>query len=212
MNSSLRVKKYRKLMSFGSSAMNWLVVVSNGSSMLTPNAFSAPGALDARLHDPGPGAGDDHPVERGHRGGELAGLHVERVVGLRAGRAEDRDLARGAVRREHVEGVAHLLQRGVGDLEIAAVGAVACRAAAPTRRARRSGRRRRDRRPARRARRPRRRARRRRCGSGGASSLASSGSSSGPASSASDASGRAPRWLMTSAAASAPRRAAVPRS
>ena len=77
------------------------------------------------------------------RGGELAGLVVERVVGLRAGRAEDRDLARGAVRREHVERVPHLLQRGVGDLEVAAVGAVAWRGAAPTRPARRSGRRRR---------------------------------------------------------------------
>ena len=54
-----------------------------------------------------------------------AGLVVERVVGLRAGRAEDRDLARRAVRREHVERVAHLLQRGVRDLEVAAVGAVA---------------------------------------------------------------------------------------
>ena len=50
------------------------------------------GALDPGLHDPGPGAGDHHPVARGHRRGEPAGLVVERVVGLGAGGAEDRDL------------------------------------------------------------------------------------------------------------------------
>ena len=56
------------------------------------------GALDARFHDPGAGAGHDHPVACGDRGGELSGLHVQGIVGLGACRAEDRDLARGAVR------------------------------------------------------------------------------------------------------------------
>ena len=83
------------------------------------------GALEPGLHDPGAGAGDDHPVVGGHRGREPPGLVVERVVGLGAGRPEDRDLALAAVRREHVERVAHLLERGVGDLQVAAVGAVA---------------------------------------------------------------------------------------
>ena len=54
MNSSLRVKKYRKLMSLGSSAMNWLVVVSNGSWMLTPNALSAPAPSMPASMIPGP--------------------------------------------------------------------------------------------------------------------------------------------------------------
>ena len=40
----------------------------------------AAGALHAGLHDPGPGAGDDHPALVGHGGGEVAGLLVERVA------------------------------------------------------------------------------------------------------------------------------------
>ena len=41
---------------------------------------SAPGALDAGFHDPGTGAGDDHPVALGQSRREPAGLVVERVV------------------------------------------------------------------------------------------------------------------------------------
>ena len=64
----------------------------------------------------------------GQRGGDVARLDVERIVGSGAGGAEDRDLAGRAVRREHVERVPHLLERRVGDLEVAAVGAVAAEA------------------------------------------------------------------------------------
>ena len=91
-----------------------------------PERVLGPGALDARLHDPRPGAGHDHPVGRRQRRGELSRLLVERVVGLGAGGAEDRHLARGAVGREDRERVTHLLQRGVGDLEVASIGAVTC--------------------------------------------------------------------------------------
>ena len=44
------------------------------------------------------------------------------VVGADAGGAEHRHLAHRPVRREHLVGVAQLLERGVGDLQIAAVG------------------------------------------------------------------------------------------
>ena len=64
----------------------------------------------------------------GHGRGEPAGLVVERIVGLGAGRPEDGELPLDPVRREHVEGVAHLLERGVRDLEVAAVGAVTSQA------------------------------------------------------------------------------------
>ena len=109
-------------MSFGSSATNWLLGDSNGSRMLTPNALSGARAFDAGLHDPGAGAGDDHPVPVGHRRGEAAGLVVERVVATRARRPEDGDLAGRPVRREDRERVAQLLERGVRDLEVAPVG------------------------------------------------------------------------------------------
>ena len=148
MNSSLRVKKYRKLMSFGSSSMNWLVAASNGSWMLDAERVLGPAPSMPASMIPGPAPVTTIQSRAATCGGEVARLLVERVVGLRAGRAEDRDLARGAVRREHVERVAHLLERGVGDLEVAAVGAVAPRGAAPTRRARRRGRRWPGRRPA----------------------------------------------------------------
>ena len=54
MKASLRVKKYRKLMSFGSSAMNWLVEASNGSRMLTPKEFSVPAPSIPADMIPGP--------------------------------------------------------------------------------------------------------------------------------------------------------------
>ena len=41
-------------MSFGSPAMNWLVAVSNGNSMLTPNALSAPAPSMPASMIPGP--------------------------------------------------------------------------------------------------------------------------------------------------------------
>ncbi len=53
-NVTLRVKKYRKLTSFGSSAMNWLVAASNGRRMLTPKARSGPAPSIPASMIPGP--------------------------------------------------------------------------------------------------------------------------------------------------------------
>ena len=55
----------------------------------------------------------------------LARLLVERIVGMRAGRAEDRHLRDVAVGGERPERGSHLLERGVGDLQVEAIGAVA---------------------------------------------------------------------------------------
>ena len=54
----------------------------------------------------------------GQLGGDVAGLHVQRVGHLRAGRAEDGHLRHVVERREHLERLAHLLQRGAGDLQV----------------------------------------------------------------------------------------------
>ena len=55
MKASLRVKKYRKLMSFGSSAMNWPWSRSRtGSRMLTPKECSAPAPSMPASMIPGP--------------------------------------------------------------------------------------------------------------------------------------------------------------
>src|SRR5207245_1025588 len=54
MNISFRVKKYLKLMSLGSEAMNGLGLASNGSTMLTPNELSWPAPSLAALMIPGP--------------------------------------------------------------------------------------------------------------------------------------------------------------
>ena len=85
-------------------------------------------ALDAGLHDSRPGAGDHHPLGLGQPSGEAHGLVVQRVVALGARGSEDRRLACRAVRLEHRERVAHLLERGVRHLEIAARHVVTCEA------------------------------------------------------------------------------------
>ncbi len=54
MNISLRVKKYLKLMSFGSSAMTGLASASNGRTMLTPKLRSAPAPSWPASMIPGP--------------------------------------------------------------------------------------------------------------------------------------------------------------
>ena len=74
--------------------------------------------LQPGRHDAGAGAGHDHPVGRGQPGGQVAGLDVDRVVGPRAGRAEDGDLADVAVGAEDPEGLGHLGQGRVGDLQV----------------------------------------------------------------------------------------------
>jgi hypothetical protein len=83
------------------------------------------GPLDAGRHDPRPGAGDDHPVPLGHGLCEGPGLLVERVLRHGPGGPEDRHLALPPVGLEDVEGVAHLLEGRVGDLEVAPGGGVA---------------------------------------------------------------------------------------
>ena len=69
---SLRVKKYFIATYFSSPAMTGLAPCSNGSRMATPMLLLAPGALHRRLHDPRPGAGDDHPPALGERRGDRA--------------------------------------------------------------------------------------------------------------------------------------------
>ena len=69
--------------------------------------------------------GDDHPAGLSNAPAELHGLLIGRVRGRQTGRAEHRHLAHGAIRREDLEGIAQLLQRGVEQLHIAARGAVA---------------------------------------------------------------------------------------
>ena len=86
--------------------------------------WSATGALHAGLHDAGACAGHDHPADSGQLFGDSAGLLVERIVGLGAGRSEDRHLANVAVRLEDGEGVAHLGDGRAGDLEIEQIGLV----------------------------------------------------------------------------------------
>ena len=92
-----------------------MVVVSKGSWMLTPNEFSASGALDAGFHDPGTG-----PVTTIHSNAAIAVVSsrvaVQRILG-RCVPIRRSDLACGLVGREHVEGVAHFLQGRVGDLQ-----------------------------------------------------------------------------------------------
>ena len=65
--------------------------------MLTPNEMSRPAPSVPAAMIPGPAPVTTiHPCV-GERLGQLAGLRVERVVGMRAGRPEDRDLRDVAV-------------------------------------------------------------------------------------------------------------------
>ena len=124
MNSSLRVKKYLKFISLGSSAMTVLVRCSKGRRMATPKLARA-GAVVPGPHDAVAGAGDDHPVDLAHPAGELVGLDVLGAVhGVRA-EPKIADLADVVVRGEDLEGVAQLLERVGQEPEVAAVGAVA---------------------------------------------------------------------------------------
>ncbi len=86
-------------------------------------------ALGARGHDPGARAGHDHPAVRRELASEVACEHVDRVLGCGARRAEHRDLAHVAPGTEDLEGLSHLLQRGVGDLQVEGVDCPRARAA-----------------------------------------------------------------------------------
>ena len=77
--------------------------------------------LEPGFHDAGARAGDDHPIVRSHLRRERSRLLVERIAGLCARGADDRELPRCPVGRERVERVAHLLERGVGQLQVATV-------------------------------------------------------------------------------------------
>ena len=83
-----------------------------------------PCALHACGHDPGAGAGDHHPALRGEGVGQVARLLVERVVAKRARRAEDRHLRDVAVAGEEGERGPHLLEGGVGDLQVESIDVV----------------------------------------------------------------------------------------
>src|SRR5579884_856748 len=120
---SLRVKKYFISTSLGSEAMKALAPCSNGSRMFTPN--ERPGPVLTGGHDAGAGPGDHHPPRLGQLAGGLAGLGVDGCVGLGARRAEDGHLGNVAVGGEDLEGVDHLPEGCIGDLEIEPVGGAA---------------------------------------------------------------------------------------
>ena len=90
-----------------------------GEPDVDPEGVVPPRPLQPGRHDAGTGAGHHHPVGCGQLGGQVAGEEVDGVVGLRAGRPEHGDLADVAVGAEHPEGLGHLAQGGVGDLEVA---------------------------------------------------------------------------------------------
>jgi len=77
-----------------------------------------PGALVAGLHDPGACAGDDHPSPVGDGTREVPGQRVFRPALGGPGGSEDCGLADVAVRGEHAERVAHLLEGGIGNLAV----------------------------------------------------------------------------------------------
>ena len=71
---------------------------SNGSRIDTPIEYLPAGALHAGLHDPGARPGDGHPALVGQGPGQAPGQVVQRIVGARSRRAEDRHLAAVLVR------------------------------------------------------------------------------------------------------------------
>ena len=65
--TSLRVKKYLKLMSLGSPAIHALASCSNGSRMFRPNERSRPAPVLGRAHDAAARARDHHPARAAMR-------------------------------------------------------------------------------------------------------------------------------------------------
>ena len=118
MSISLRVKKYRISTSFGSWAMNAFAPCSWGRRMFTPKDRSRPAPSVPGRHDPWPRPGHDHPALGRELAREVPRQHVDRVLGRGARRAEHRDLAHVAPGAEHLEGLRHLLERGVDDLQV----------------------------------------------------------------------------------------------
>ena len=68
---------------------------------------------------PGTGTGHHHPVGGGQARRQRAGEDVDGILGLGARRAEHRELADVAVGPEDAEGLGHLGQRSLGDLQVA---------------------------------------------------------------------------------------------
>ena len=100
---SLRVKKYFIEMSLSSPAMKRVGALLERQADVDAERVLAAGAFEARGHDPGAGARDDHPALRRHVLGEVAGLRVGGVGRQRPRRSEDRDLRDVAIRRERAE-------------------------------------------------------------------------------------------------------------
>ena len=71
------------------------------------------------LHDAAGGPGHDEPARLGDAAAELDGLLISRIVGPRAGGAEDCHLPPRAIRREHLERIAQLAERPAQDLQVA---------------------------------------------------------------------------------------------
>src|SRR2546422_6549568 len=71
------------------------------------------------IYDAAARARHHHPALRDHAPAELTRGDRRGLIGRRPRGAEDGDLAHAAVRREDLVRVAQLLERGVGDLEVA---------------------------------------------------------------------------------------------
>jgi len=82
------------------------------------------GALVPRLHDAGAGTGDRHEASGRHLPAEIPGLPILGGLGPDACRAEDAHLADPSVAAQDLEGVAHLLQRRIDDLQVSPLGAI----------------------------------------------------------------------------------------
>lgn len=83
-------------------------------------------SLEPSGHDAGAGAGHHHPALVRKYAGSVLSLGVKRVGGQGPSRAEHCDLGRVLVLQEGMEGLTHLAQGGIGDLEVEAVGIIAC--------------------------------------------------------------------------------------
>src|ERR1700685_3557449 len=99
--------------------MKGLASPSKGRRMLTPKACSRPAPSRPAAMMPGPAPVTTIPSAAASLAAQGAGEDVDRVVGLRAGRTEHGDLAYVTVGAEHPEGLGHLGQGRVGDLEVA---------------------------------------------------------------------------------------------
>ncbi len=121
----LRVKKYLKLMQLGVVGDDDVGLLLVGQADGHAERGGAAGPALSGAHDAVARPGDDHPAALAHAAGEGHGLEEIGVVGGRAARAEDRDLADVMIGGEDLEGVPQLLEGVRQELEVAAAGAVA---------------------------------------------------------------------------------------